>query len=297
MPEERLLYETHAHTPLCGHAFGEPGAYAAAAAARGLKGIVFTCHNPMPGGYAQASRMKAEEFGWYQALIARTRLEHAGSVDVRLGLECDYVPGLEPWLRDQIASAPLEYVLGSVHAQYPEYLARHWRDDDVAAFYRGYFEHLTLAAQSGLFDCLAHPDLVKIVAPERWDVQACMPSIGRCLDAVAETGVAIELNTSGRNKAPFEVYPGMAILREACARGIPVVIGADAHRPERVGDAFAQALDQLEEAGYGSVSVFLERQRVDMTITAARAGYRSQAATPDEAASRSPLVEGSSNGS
>jgi histidinol-phosphatase (PHP family) len=296
MPEEPSLFETHAHTPLCGHAFGEPGEYAAAAAARGLKGIVFTCHNPMPGGYAKASRMKAEEFGRYQESIARTRLEHAGSVDVRLGLECDYVPGLESWLRDQIASAPLEYVLGSVHAQYPEYLAQHWRDD-VAAFYRGYFEHLTLAAQSGLFDCLAHPDLVKIVAPDHWDVQACMPWIRRCFDAVAETGVAIELNTSGRNKAPFEVYPGMAILREACVRGIPVVIGADAHRPERVGDAFEQALDLLEAAGYRSVSAFLERQRVDMAITAARAGYRSQAATPDEAASRSPLVEGSSNGS
>lgn len=296
MPERSALYETHAHTPLCGHAFGEPGEYAVAAAARGLTGIVFTCHNPMPGGYARKSRMRADEFGRYQASIARTRVDHAGSVDVRLGLECDFVPGFESWLRDQIASAPLEYVLGSVHAQYPEYLAVHPRED-IAAFFRGYFEQLALAARSGLFDCLAHPDLVKIVAPDAWDVQACLPAIRRSLDVVAATGVALELNTSGRNKAPFEIHPGTTILGEAWQRGIPVVIGADAHRPERVGDAFGHALDVLESVGYRSVSIYLERERVDVTIEAARAGYRSQAPTSEEAASRSPLVEGSSNGS
>ena len=39
---EPVLYEQHMHTPLCKHARGEPGDYAAVAEQRGLKGIVVT---------------------------------------------------------------------------------------------------------------------------------------------------------------------------------------------------------------------------------------------------------------
>ena len=47
-----MLYESHCHTPLCGHATGEPEEYAAMAELRGLKGIIFTCHAPLPGGFS-----------------------------------------------------------------------------------------------------------------------------------------------------------------------------------------------------------------------------------------------------
>lgn len=270
MPAERVLFETHAHTPLCGHAVGEPDEYAAAAARRGLRGIVFTCHNPMPNGYGAASRMGCGQYRAYQTLVADARVALAGAVDVRLGLECDFQPGFEPWLRAQIAEAPLEYVLGSVHAQYPEYRERFGTPADPE-FYRRYFDHLALAAESGLFDCLAHPDLVKIVAPERWEVVGLLPWIERSLDRIAATGVALELNTSGARKAPFEVYPGPEILRGVVTRGIPVVVGSDAHTPERVGEGFEAALDALESLGRATVSVFLERTRVDLDLPAARA--------------------------
>lgn len=273
MPVEPLMYETHAHTPLCGHASGELVDFARAAAERGLAGVVFTCHNPMPDGYGAGTRMEPEQFGTYQDLVADARWAHAGAVDVRLGLECDYLPGYEPWLRAQIASAPLEYVLGSVHAQYPEYRQRFGTPVEPG-FYRTYFDHLAAAAETGLFDCLAHPDLVKIVAPERWDVDACWPWIERSLDRIAATGVALELNTSGTRKAPHEVYPGTAFLRAVIARGIPVIVGADAHAPERVGDGFEEALALLARCGRTTVSVVVQRERVDLDLEAARASLR-----------------------
>lgn len=273
MPVEPLMYETHAHTPLCGHASGELVDFARAAAERGLAGVVFTCHNPMPDGYGAGTRMEPEQFGTYQDLVADARWAHAGAVDVRLGLECDYLPGYEPWLRAQIASAPLEYVLGSVHAQYPEYRQRFGMPVDPG-FYRTYFEHLAAAAETGLFDCLAHPDLVKIVAPERWDLDTCWTWIERSLDRIAATGVALELNTSGTRKAPYEVYPGKAFLRAAVARGIPMVVGADAHTPERVGEGFEDALTMLAQSGCRTVSVVLERERVELDLEAARESLR-----------------------
>ena len=84
----------------------------------------------------------------------------------------------------------------------------------------------------------------------------------------------MELNTSGLNKAYPEMNPGPTMLALMQARGIPVVIGADAHRPERVADRFTEAIDLLETVGYTHVSFFLARQRQDVPLAAVRASLR-----------------------
>ncbi len=66
-----VLYETHSHTPLCKHAIGEPEEYAEAAAARGLRGVIITCHNPMPAGFSPRVRMRADQLDDYVNLVAR----------------------------------------------------------------------------------------------------------------------------------------------------------------------------------------------------------------------------------
>jgi histidinol-phosphatase (PHP family) len=276
----RLLYETHMHTPLCRHATGEPEEYALAAERRGLRGIIVTCHNPCPDGYAQSSRMYEHEFTAYLAIIERARRAMDGRVDVRLGLECDYSPGLEPWLEKQLASAPFNYVLGSVHPQVREYRERFWTGCPTA-YQHVYFEHLAQAAETGLFDCLSHPDLVKNFTVETWSPEALLDPIRRCLDRVAAAGTAMELNTSGLHKTIPEMNPGPVLLREMAERSIPVVIGADAHVPERVGAQFDVALDALEAAGYRTVNVFLERRRRGIPLTAARESLRVPVCPPN----------------
>jgi histidinol-phosphatase (PHP family) len=131
-----------------------------------------------------------------------------------------------------------------------------------------------MAAESGLFDSLAHPDIVKIVFPSRWDVNTLMDHICTSLDRIAVTGVAMELNTSGLNKPLAEMNPGQAILIEMQSRNIPVVIGSDAHDPKRVGADFERAFDLLAGVGYESVNFYLERQRQEVSLDAARSSLR-----------------------
>jgi histidinol-phosphatase (PHP family) len=131
-----------------------------------------------------------------------------------------------------------------------------------------------MAAESGLFDTLAHHDLVKNELPESWNPETIAPIIRASLDRIAATGVAMELNTSGLNKRLPEMNPGPWMLAEMQARAIPVVIGADAHRPERVADQYPQALRMLQDAGYRQVSFFLDRQRQDVSIDLALASLQ-----------------------
>lgn len=265
-----ILYESHCHTPLCQHAEGEPSEYAAAAERAGFKGIIFTCHCPLPDRQSETVRMSPLQYTLYHRMIAETREQFAGRVDVRVGLESDFYPGVEPWLGELHERFPLHHVLGSVHPQLGDYRRRYFQGDPVA-FQRTYFEHLAQAAESGLFDTLAHPDLIKNMTPGAWDFDRIAPDIARALDRIAATGVAMELNTSGLNKAVAEMNPGREMLALMHERGIPVVLGADAHVPSRVGDRYGEALVLLQEIGFSAVYVYLERQRHPILIVDALA--------------------------
>lgn len=255
-----ILYESHCHTPLCKHSIGEPEEFAAVAEARGLKGVIVTCHCPLPDGISADVRMAPDQFDEYVAMVARATEAWKGRVDVRLGIESDYYPGVEPWLEELHARAEFHHVLGSVHYHVAEYRMIHFTGD-VFAYQQLYYEHLAESAETGLYDTLAHPDLIKNERPEEWNWQRIEPFVARALDRIAATGVAMELNTSGANKSYPEMNPGRSQLKLMCERGIPVVLGADAHRPLRVGDRFEEALLTLQDVGYGEVSYFLNRRR------------------------------------
>ena len=126
---EPVLYEQHMHTPLCKHARGEPEDYAAVAQRRGLKGIVVTCHNPTDDGWSPTVRMSADELDDYVALVERARVAWQGRVDVRVGMETDYIPGMEAWLEDLHGRADFNHVLGSVHPHLKDYKERFFAGD------------------------------------------------------------------------------------------------------------------------------------------------------------------------
>ena len=260
-----ILYETHSHTPLCKHAKGEPEAYAAAAEAAGLRGILITCHNPMPDQFSAHVRMDPDEFPTYLEMVARTREAWEGRVDVRLGIEADYFAGYESWLEQQLASADFHYVLGSVHPQISEFKARYGNVEPIE-LQRTYFRLLADAAETGLFDCISHPDLIKNETPHDWRPEMIMDDIRTALDRIKASGTAMELNTSGAKKVIQEMNPFPDMLREMAIREIPVVIGADAHIPQRVGDRFTDALKLLQACGHRTVSFFLERKRETVEI-------------------------------
>jgi histidinol-phosphatase (PHP family) len=271
-----IFYDSHMHTPLCKHAWGEPEEYAAQAVQAGMKGIIFTCHCPMPEGFWPTVRMADTEFYTYVAMVDRAAKAFKGKLDVRLGLESEYFPGMEGWIEKLHQRADFDFILGAVHWQARDYLAK-FETGTIEAFRKSYFNHLALSAETGLYDCLAHPDLVKNYHPDSWCLAIVKGGISSALDRIAATGVAMELNTSGLNKSYSEMNPGMEMLRMMADREIPVVIGSDSHRPHRVGEHFMTALSHLQEAGYEKVSYFLKRQRIDLKISEVQASIKKAA--------------------
>jgi len=268
------LYESHCHTPLCRHAVGEPEEYAAVALARGLAGITITCHGPTP--YEWSHCMRRDEWPEYLAICRGATAAFDGRLDVRTGVECDFLPDLERYWKEFLPKYPLSHVLGSVHPQMDVFRQRYWNGDTLD-FQKAYFDLLACAAETRLFDTLAHPDLVKNCAPRDWNIELAMPFIERALDRIAAAGTAMELNTSGLLKSIPQMNPAPEILSAMATRGIPVVLGADAHVPERVAADYETALDLVESCGFREVSYFVDRELRNLAIGAARASLRTVA--------------------
>jgi histidinol-phosphatase (PHP family) len=259
-----LPADYHTHTPLCRHATGEPVELAAQAVRLGLKEIGFSDHSPMPRDDFDDWRMRAADLEPYVAAVEKARREHPG-LAIKLALEVDYLPGCEDWVRDLAGRYPWDYFIGSVHyisdswaIDNPTQIAR-WKDRDPWEVWSAYFERLTLAAESGLFDIIGHADLCKKFAI--YPKQDCTPLFTRFLQAARNQGLVVELNTAGLRKECREIYPSPRIVHLAAQLRVPICFGSDAHAPNEVGLNFAEAVQLARSAGYTHYTRFTRRQR------------------------------------
>jgi histidinol-phosphatase (PHP family) len=244
------LYDSHMHTPLCKHAVGHPREYAQAALDAGLSGVTFTDHIPMPEWYDAPWRMRRDQLAQYVETVQETQAEFAGRLEIGLGLEADFHPGTEAYVEEVLAAHPWDYVIGSVHYigawgfDNPEFVAEYERRD-LGGLYRHYYALIEGAARSGLFDAIGHLDLPKKFGHHDPGGKAAL----RVLDSVAALGLSLDYNTAGERKPVGEAYPSPALLDAAAARGIPLVLGSDAHAPAEVGYHFSAAAERVLLAG------------------------------------------------
>lgn len=264
-----LPADYHTHTPLCRHATGEPAELAARAVLLGLKELGFSDHAPMPQDDFDDWRMRAADLDRYVAEVEQARRDHPDLV-IKLALEVDYLPGCEDWIRDLAARHPWDYFIGSVHyvseswaIDNPAQMAL-WKDREPLEVWTAYFERLTLAAESGLFDIIGHVDLCKKFA--YYPRQDCTHLFTGLLRAVKRRGLVIELNTGGLRKDCREIYPSPRIVHLAAEFGIPICFGSDAHAPNEVGLNFAEAVQLARSAGYTHYCGFNQRQREEIRL-------------------------------
>jgi histidinol-phosphatase (PHP family) len=260
----------HMHTPLCRHATGEPVALAAQAVKLGFVEIGFSDHNPMPRDDFDDWRMRATELDLYVEKVQQARREYP-QLAIKLALEVDYIPGYEGWVRDLAARHPWDYLIGSVHYVSPSWAIDNpkqlseWKNREPFEVWTAYFDRLTMAAESGLFDIIGHADLCKkfCFVPR----EDCTGLFRRFLEAARRHDVAMELNTAGLRKDCREIYPAPQIVRLAAQLGVPITFGSDAHAPGEVGLNWAEALELARCAGYTQTCRFTQRRREMMELT------------------------------
>jgi histidinol-phosphatase (PHP family) len=241
--------------------------YADAARERGIGELALTehCHR-----FVQAAGISQHPF-WNETAhadldeyVAALGTARDAGQPIRVGLELDWLgsDSVEQ-LRGLTAGRDLDIVLGSVHwlagamIDHPGYPI--WESLSVERVWTLYFDELREAAGSGLYDVMAHPDLPKVFG-QRPAGGVPQREYDDTAEVFAAAGVACEISSAGLRKAAAELYPAPAFLQACFARGVPITLAADGHRPEDVGRGLEHALELAQATGYRTVTAFRARE-------------------------------------
>jgi histidinol-phosphatase (PHP family) len=224
--------------------------YCGVARARGVRQMGITEHDRYIDEIDLAAFQEARE-------ISR-------DVELRLGIEIDFVPGAEERMDHDATALPYDYVIGSVHRVDNEEVDRATDQGiydryDTYDLYAAYYANVCKAALSGRFEVLGHPDLIKIFRhlPDR-DIT---PILEETAEAVAESGVVVDVNAAGLRKPIGEVYPSAHFLQMFHRRGVPIILSSDAHAPDQVALGYDTSLALVHDIGYREVATFRNHER------------------------------------
>ncbi len=195
--------------------------------------------------------------------------EKSRDIDLRLGIEVDFVPGKEEQMDHFATALPYDYVIGSVHRVGGEEVDRaedqeiyeKWETYDL---YEAYYKNVREAALSGRFEVLGHPDLIKIFRhfPDR-DIT---PMLEETADTVAESGIVVDVNSAGLRKPIGEVYPSRRLLEMFYRRGVPITLSSDAHAPDQIALGYDKSLKLVYDVGYREIVTFKDRERGTLAL-------------------------------
>ena len=188
--------------------------------------------------------------------------------DLRLGIEADFVAGREDRMASLLETREWDYVVGSIHflrdkaVDHPDFDVWRMRGHEPDRVWAQYFELLGEAAATGMFDILAHPDLVKVWGAERPRPDGDLRRFyDRAMEGIAESNVAVELSTAGWRKPAGEQYPAREFLEMVVDAGNPIALSSDAHTPEQLGHEYERATALLADLGVTEIAVFDRRER------------------------------------
>lgn len=267
------MVDFHLHTPYCGHAEGAITQYIDTAIAVGLSEICFTEH--VYRYYLPLSQRKRYwDWGIDEARLMRYCAElkemqelYRGQITIRIGLEADYIDGADEQLAPIISAFPYDFILGSIHC-IPRISWHHLSNNTVgnpSLIYREYFKLACAAAESGLFQSIAHIDFIWRYIP--WPVSATFEifaDIARFVQCAKQHEASIEINSNGYiwsqehpaiGSDPFEV-----LIENIRSAGATITIGSDAHKPDFVAKAFDDIRTMLTSKGITTVTAYTQKK-------------------------------------
>jgi len=259
----RLFADYHSHpqghrVQLYSRALLQP--WIDSARACGLNDVAFTDHDRFHAGinFDEIDKLRAAN----------------PDVKIRAGIELDNDPQTSAAGRQWIENNwdQLDFVLGSVHyLDNPTQMfdsvptgASQFEGRNIDNLYADYFRRVREIAASGLVDCLAHLDLIKIHGHR--PNSEIGPIIDETIDFIRSRDLAIELSTAGWRKPVNELYPADRIIELAVEKGIPFTTSSDAHSRAQLAENFDRLAEKMSTLGIGAVSLYDKHRRIERNV-------------------------------
>ncbi len=179
------------------------------------------------------------------------------NIEVRLGLEVDFIPEKNEQIQALLQAYPWDYLIGSVH-QIDGILFEQGQPSNQAegeALWHRYMQLLQDAVKSGCFSVVSHPVRMRsqnpYLPPDLDDELATLAALA------AEHNVALEVNG-------YDVlfYSDVVerLIRACAQHGAAISVGSDAHNPKQLAQAHVQTAVLLQKAGIHTIRIWQQRQ-------------------------------------
>ncbi|MGE5579330.1 MAG: histidinol-phosphatase HisJ family protein [Bacillota bacterium] len=266
--------DLHVHTYCSPDSSSSPDDVCRAALRRGLHAVGISDHaefwkpgdKDSPMCFQGRAYSRADE---YFRLITEAKAKYRGKLTLLAGVETGYLSTRENDIRAFLEENPFEYVIGSVHDSPPI----HWRDPGSAALLKSrpdlgrqalifYYTEVRQAAESGLFDIIAHIDIYERYFSGQWPNvftdEEVAPVARAAVEAVARNArMELNLSTLHTHKAfPWSALQLLRMYREA--GGKPPTVGSDSHDPRYIGKGLEKAEWLAKEAGFETTADWRE---------------------------------------
>jgi histidinol-phosphatase (PHP family) len=264
-----MFIDYHTHHVRCGHASGQLEEYVLRGIELGLQQLGLSDHMPLlhvdPATYYSGMAMPMDELPAYVEECLHLKHKYKDQIDIKVGLEGDYIEGCEADIEKIVRTYPWDYVIGSVHflGEWDISDSRQlhgWNDKDVDDVYRQYYDAVQKAARTGFYDYIGHIDVIKRFG--YYPKSDMAPLEKETLDVIRQHDMAIELNASGLRMPAKEMFPSRRMLEYCYQQNIPVTMGSDAHQPQRLGQYLQEAISLLKEIGFTELATYEKRQRI-----------------------------------
>lgn len=200
--------------------------------------------------------------------VHKLRKKYAGEISIKLGLEIDFFPGKEEEIYQHIKELPLDYTIGALH------LIDGWKffsdssgydSWDVDKLYEKYYDLIRQMVSCGLFDIIAHFDLIKKIG--YYPAGDMRPRYQKLMEIIKEKRAVIEINTNGLNKPCHDYYPCAEIVEVIKSADVPVVLSSDAHSHTQIGQHFEEAYRFVKQFGISNTMRFDQREKFPVPFT------------------------------
>jgi histidinol-phosphatase (PHP family) len=258
----------HSHTNFSDGS-DNPPAYIEEAIRQGLQTYGFSCHAPVP--FKTNWCMKKARLEAYFEAINKLKKAYGSSINILMGLEVDYVPGLVSPSDTLFRNSQLDYIIGSIHfvdsfqdgtpwgidgplELFRQGLENIWKGDIKKAV-RLYYKLLRDMITYSKPDIIGHFDKIRMhnegnkyfSEAEKWYREEVFQS----LEVMRAADCLVEVNTRGIYRGyTKEPYPSLWILKQAEKMGVPIVLNSDAHKPNEIIGMFPETAMMLAEVGF-----------------------------------------------
>lgn len=267
-----MIVDYHIHSPYCGHAQGKTIQYIEKAIDLCFEEIGFADHL---GRYYLTNVQRRRYWDWgmnertitrYTAELSDLRELFRGRINIKIGLEIDFIEGAEELLPPFLDHFPFDFFLGSIHCL-PRFGWKHLADYSVyneEKVVAEYFRCARAALRSKRFHSLAHIDFIwrYLRWPESGALSLFEKEIAATVQTALETATCIEINANGYLWSQMNSADGpdpfVTLLSELRDRRVPVTVGSDAHDPQLVGKSFSDIIPVLHGWGIDRCMTFTE---------------------------------------